>query len=344
MGLRYVVDTNRELSQVLSETNESGAITAHYVYGLGLAYKVMPDGTHYYYHFDAIGSTVAMTDDSRRIVNSYAYDPFGRVTNSVEGVANPFQFVGRYGVMQESNGLTFMRARYYAPDIGVFTREDPVQSSIQVTQNLNLYSYVNNNPLTRIDPDGLFGRDTASKVTSGFNAVGLSLGLSGATIFAGWSDTAVDLVGIANRWDRLGNSRVGKWTERTANSVNGFAKEAQEATAYTLLESVEGLMGGALVSHEQRVTMSRQLVKTVNIAKAIAEFYDLYKDIQKFRVAQKQLNLRYFLNKGWDAKYPTLWLAIKQYGRFGKLLYEAKGVGTNVVNGAKAANRQIRGR
>lgn len=152
--LRYVVDTNRELPQVLSETTGNGQIAAHYVYGVGLAYKVMPDGTHYYYHYDAIGSTVAMTEDSRRIVNSYAYDPFGKQTNSIEGVANPFRFVGQNGLMQESNGLTYVRARYYAADLGVFISQDPLKGEINSSQSLNRYSYAMNNPTMLVDLDG----------------------------------------------------------------------------------------------------------------------------------------------------------------------------------------------
>src|SRR2546421_6132945 len=66
---KFVVDINRELSQVLCETDFNGNITSYYVYGQGLAYKVLPDGRHFYYHFDALGSTVAITDDSRNVYN-----------------------------------------------------------------------------------------------------------------------------------------------------------------------------------------------------------------------------------------------------------------------------------
>src|SRR5205807_7488127 len=45
---RYVIDVNHDLSQILCETDANGVIAAYYVYGLGLAYKVKPDGTHYY--------------------------------------------------------------------------------------------------------------------------------------------------------------------------------------------------------------------------------------------------------------------------------------------------------
>jgi RHS repeat-associated protein len=153
---RYVVDINRDLSQVLCETDGSGNITSYYVYGLGLAYKVLPDGTHFYYHFDALGSAVAMTNDARSIVNAYAYDPFGKVTNAFEGTRNPFQFVGQYGVTQESNGLVFMRARYYLPDVGRFNNKDLVPGSLTNSQALNSFAYANSNPVVFIDPRGLF--------------------------------------------------------------------------------------------------------------------------------------------------------------------------------------------
>jgi RHS repeat-associated protein len=151
----YVVDINNDLSQVLSETDSSGNITSYYVYGLGLAYKVMPSGNHYYYHYDAIGSTIAMTDDAKSIVNAYAYDPFGKVTNSFENTRNSFLFVGQYGVMQESNGLLFMRARYYAPDLGRFLNKDRVLGTETDSQSLNLFVYTDSNPVNRVDPGGL---------------------------------------------------------------------------------------------------------------------------------------------------------------------------------------------
>jgi len=152
---RYVVDVNNKLSQVLCETNANGAITASYVYALGLAYKVNPDGTHYYYHFDPMGSTVAVTDDAKKIVNSYAYDPFGLVTNSVEGTPNPFQFIGQLGVARDSEDLSFMRARFYLPRFGRFTNKDLADADFRNPQTLNQFPYAANNPISFADPKGL---------------------------------------------------------------------------------------------------------------------------------------------------------------------------------------------
>jgi hypothetical protein len=50
----------------LAETDAAGNITAYYVYGLGLISKITPTNQAYYYHFDGIGSTIAMTDSSAK--------------------------------------------------------------------------------------------------------------------------------------------------------------------------------------------------------------------------------------------------------------------------------------
>lgn len=113
---------------------------------------VTPSDEVYCYHFNATGSTVAMTDSSQTMVNKYAYDPFGKVTNQEEAIPRPFKFVGQYGVMTEPNGFYYMRARYYDPNVGRFISEDPIGFE---GGDVNLYAYVGNNPVNLIDPLGL---------------------------------------------------------------------------------------------------------------------------------------------------------------------------------------------
>jgi RHS repeat-associated protein len=96
-------------------------------------------------------------------VNKYAYTPFGEIANQQEAVAQPFKFVGQYGVMAEPNGLYYMRARYYDPIIGRFISEDPSGFG---GGDVNLYAYVGNNPVLLIDPLGL------CKFQAAFSAVG----------------------------------------------------------------------------------------------------------------------------------------------------------------------------
>ena len=135
----------------LLETDASGSITAYYVYGLGLISKITPSNEVYYYHYDGIGSTIGMSDSLGNIVNKYAYDAFGKVLNQEEVISNPFKYVGQFGVMDEENGLLYMRARYYDPDVGRFISKDP----IGILGGLNMFTYVQNNPVNEIDPEGL---------------------------------------------------------------------------------------------------------------------------------------------------------------------------------------------
>ena len=144
---------------MIAETDTLGNVQDWYIYGLGLAYKLMPDGTTYTYHFDDRGSTIAMTDGTGQIVNEYSYGPHGERLGILEGTHNPFGYVGRYGVMEEGNGLKFMRARYYDDATGRFLNKDLMRGSIARPQSLNRYAYGLNNPVNRIDPRGLQEED-----------------------------------------------------------------------------------------------------------------------------------------------------------------------------------------
>ena len=57
--------------------------------------------------------------------------------------------------MTDSNGLYYMRARYYNPEIKRFINQDVLLGSISSGQSLNRYAYVNGNPVSYIDPFGL---------------------------------------------------------------------------------------------------------------------------------------------------------------------------------------------
>ena len=126
-------------------------ITARFIYGRGLLATATSDAA-YCYHFNANGNTTALTDATQNIVNSYAYDPFGQVVDEQETIPQPFKFVGQFGVMAESYGLYYMRARYYDPSVGRFISEDPIGFA---GGDVNFYAYVLNDPINAIDPSGL---------------------------------------------------------------------------------------------------------------------------------------------------------------------------------------------
>ncbi|WP_447663665.1 polymorphic toxin-type HINT domain-containing protein [Paenibacillus sp. D51F] len=84
--------------------------------------------------------------------NQYQYDIWGGLISSKETKSNPFLYSGEY--WDSSAGLQYLRARWYDPSVGRFINEDPYQGKIINPLSLNLYTYVENNPLTRVDPSG----------------------------------------------------------------------------------------------------------------------------------------------------------------------------------------------
>jgi RHS repeat-associated protein len=148
---RYVIDP-AGLGNVVGMYNASGGSIAHFAYGSGLISRVDSSGAASYYDFDALGSTAGLSGSAGGYQNHYSYDPIGGLLASSETIANPFQFVGQSGIMQDPTGLDFMRARYYSPAGGRFASSDPIAL---LSGDLNPYRYVGNSPTGSTDPLGL---------------------------------------------------------------------------------------------------------------------------------------------------------------------------------------------
>ncbi len=145
---KYINDVGMGLTQVLMETDNAGTVQATYNYGNDLI-SMNRANANSYYHYDGLGTVRLMTDDLCLVTNSYTYDAFGNSVSSVSSVANTYGFTGEQQ-FAETDNLVFLRARYYQPSYGRFTSKDP----IGYRGGLNLYGYVMNNPIIRIDPSG----------------------------------------------------------------------------------------------------------------------------------------------------------------------------------------------
>jgi len=152
------------LARLLFETDGADTLRAVYFYAGRRPVGIWtPASGHLFYHYDSLGSAIALTGSSGNVVAAYAYEPFGRLSQSTGTVYNPFRYIGAYGVMDDGNGIYYMRNRHYDSATGRFLQKDP----IGFRGGVNLYVYVGNNPVKRIDPEGLWDEDALITEISG---------------------------------------------------------------------------------------------------------------------------------------------------------------------------------
>jgi len=160
--------------QVIAEY-ENAALKRKFIYGPGIDEPVClidvngQTETFYYYHYDGLGSVVALSDENSDIVERYEYDVFGKPTiwdadkqtNYTESqYDNPYMFTGRR--YDDETSIYYYRARYYKSEIGRFLQTDPIGYIVSYMGLLNMYTYAGNNPSTLVDPYGLQAEDPAT--------------------------------------------------------------------------------------------------------------------------------------------------------------------------------------
>ena len=105
------------------------------------------DKRYEYHHVNALGSNIVLTDDDQNVLARYEYDVFGAIRSETGTSDNTRKFTGKE--FDADSNLYYYGARYYDPYIGRFTQRDPVG------QGVNWYAYTANNPLARVDRNGL---------------------------------------------------------------------------------------------------------------------------------------------------------------------------------------------
>ena len=103
--------------------------------------------------YDLNGNVMGLVNATNGIISAkYEYGPFGEVFCSVGNMAkvNPFGFSTKY--TDSETDLVYYGYRYYSPALGRWLSRDPIEER----GGLNLYGFVNNDPVNMWDENGLF--------------------------------------------------------------------------------------------------------------------------------------------------------------------------------------------
>jgi len=118
-------------------------------------------GEKLFYHNDHLGGVNVITNDSGLLAQIIEYDPWGKISRQEGSGESLRRFTGK--ILDPESGLYYYGGRYYDPELGRFISPDPFVSEPDDPQNLNRYSYVLNNPVNAIDPDGYNHQPKAPK-------------------------------------------------------------------------------------------------------------------------------------------------------------------------------------
>ncbi len=145
--VQYFYDDGRD---VIAEYDGSGTWLTRYIHGPWMDELIAHEATAemLYYFTDALGSVTGISDDDGYTLATYDYKVFGEIDSQSGSVDSPYGFTGRR--LDPDSGLMYYRARYYDPETGRFVSSDP----IGYEGGINLYTYVDNNPVNLTDPSG----------------------------------------------------------------------------------------------------------------------------------------------------------------------------------------------
>jgi len=153
---------------VLQEQDQSGNTQVTYTHEPSTYGPLVSEnrgGQESQYHFDALGSTRALTDNSHTVTGTFIYDAWGRAIR-VSGATDPlFKWCGTHDYLEDSPDRKSVRHRIYSSATGAWLSRDPLDLFAKVAP----YTYCHSTPARDIDPSGLV---TASVKTNTFPAVG----------------------------------------------------------------------------------------------------------------------------------------------------------------------------
>ena len=168
------------------------------------------NGAPVYTVSDHLGTTVGNLQADGMFINPLDYTPFGRIFSG--NTSDPYLFTGKE--RDAESGLDYFGARYYGSSMGRFMSPDWSQypnavpyADLGNPQSLNLYAYVNNNPLRYRDADGHTHQECAPDTSS--------TGKDGSiTVTAGACRSVPDWYNFGTRFMNWRQKQADAWNAR----------------------------------------------------------------------------------------------------------------------------------
>ncbi len=148
---KFLLDKNRNYSQVIEERDNTDSTLVRYTYGDDLISQKRGSLTSYY-HYDGQLSTRQLSDASQNITDSYTYDAFGLLLNRTGATENNYLYTGEQ--YDPNCGFYYLRARYYNASVGRFLTMDTFPGMQFEPASLHKYLYCEGNPVGKWDPSG----------------------------------------------------------------------------------------------------------------------------------------------------------------------------------------------
>ncbi|MES2135180.1 MAG: RHS repeat-associated core domain-containing protein [Patescibacteria group bacterium] len=279
----------------------TSATTTKYVFaGDELIATITTSGatsTKQYIHNDHLGGTNVVTDEDSNTVQALDYYPYGseRIDQNYGGSPSQKTYIGLYS--DSETDLLYAKARYLEPSRGQFISQDPVFWEIGLTQDgrnalinpqaANSYSYAEDNPITKKDPDGrcagpfiaaapvclgvaygiietaatnpdaTFGQYVVGAVSGGIQGGLLEARIVGGAILGFGSSLAQDYVGgqslnFQRAFVAAGSNAVGAGTIKSA--VSGVTNVAAQAGGTLSLNAGSRAVASGISGGYQTVT------------------------------------------------------------------------------------------
>ncbi len=212
-----------------------------------------------YVHKDQLGSIAVLTDGSGGVAERDSFDAWGKrrhsdgsddTTGSLTSQTTR-GFTGHEELQDVS--LVHMNGRVYDPLVGRFTSADPTVQEAFNSQGWNRYAYVQDNPLSRIDPNGYGFFSFLSHIFNPVQVFNDQISVVKAVYSVPYLGTAINIASVAAATYACGPCGIGVAAANasleagvTSGNIGEAFKAGVVVGAETALTQYGGLAGAAL--------------------------------------------------------------------------------------------------